>query len=281
MKTLSILILFTVGGLITADTLYLSNNNVVKGTIIGLDEKIVKIETLNGTLEVEKSKIVRGEFFGEGDELSGNLVLEFLFDGKIKDSSGSGYPVKTKSIPYVTGIHGEESSAIHSKGEGQYFYIENSKTISDIESFTIAMNFFPEDTSSTSFLVSNWENTFDLKAEGRFSLSVYNKNLYFFVVDSSGYYHSLGAKNILNLKEWNSIAVRFSAGEMSIYVNGKTVAENTIKSDELLKGNWPLYIMTAKYGSDFKKYNSKGMLDNFKMFDSSLSDNELNLLYKL
>lgn len=282
MKTLSILILFFVPVLLFSDTLYLSNSNVVKGTIKSIDDDGIKIETADGLLEVSRSKIVRGEFFGDGDELSGDLVLEFLFDGKIKDSSGNSYPVKSKSIPYTLGINGDESGAIESKGNGEYFYIESSESISKIEEFTIAMNFFPEDTSSNTFLISNWENTFEnYKAEGRFSLSVLNESIVFYVVDSNGYYQSLVAKDVLKLKEWNSVAISFSTGEMSIFVNGETVARNTISEDSLLKGNWPLYFLTAKYGKDFKNYNIKGKLDNFKMFDSALSDNELNLLYKL
>ncbi len=279
MKT-CIFILFSLLSSVFADSLYLSNNNVVKGTIISMDGNVVKIETTNGILEVDKKSIVRGEFFGDGNELSGNLVIEFQFEGSIKDSSGSGYPVKTKSIPYTTGVLNNENSAIESKGTGQYFYIENSKTISSIEEFTIAMNILPTNTSENSFLVSNWENTFEnFKAEGRFSLSIYKSSLAFFVVDTNGYYHTLGATDVINLNKWNSIAIRFSAGELSIYVNGTTVAQNSIKAETLLKGEWPIYFLTAKYGKDFKKYNFNGKLDNFKMFDSILSDNELDLLY--
>ncbi len=286
----SILIIFIIAWLMQtntfADSIYLSNNNVVKGTIVSMDSKVVKIETADGILEVDKDKIVRGEFFGEGDELSGNLVFEFLIDGSIKDSSGSGYKVKTKSIPYTEDILNDENGALWSKGEGQYFYIEDSRTISEIDEFTIAMNFYPDDTTEQRYLLSNWYSIFkDRKAEGRFSVSVLNKTIVFFVVDSKGYYQSIAAKDVLNLKEWNSVAVRFGMGEMSIFVNGETVAESTISTDTLLKGEWPLYFMTAKTSinkkDDFKKYNIKGKLDKIKMFDSTLSDNELNLLYKL
>ena len=44
---------------------------------------------------------------------------------------------------------------------------------------------------------------------------------------------------------------------MSIYLNGQTVAENNISSETLMKGDWPIYFLTAKYGNDFKKYNIK------------------------
>lgn len=273
-------------GNLFADSIYLSNSNVIKGTIVSMDNTRVKIETPNGVLEVEKSKIVRGEFFGEGDELSGDLVFEFLINGSIKDSSGNGYKVKTKSIPYATDILNDKNGALLSKGEGEYFYIENSRTISEIDEFTIAMNFFPDDTTDQRYLLSNWHNTFkDRKAEGRFSLSVQNRTIVLFVVDSKGYYQSIAATEVLNLKEWNSIAIRFGLGEMSIYVNGDTVAKSTIPTQKLLKGEWPLYFMTAKFVynkvENYKKYNIKGKLDKIKMFDSTLSDNELNLLYKL
>ncbi|OQY36999.1 MAG: hypothetical protein B6229_08995 [Spirochaetaceae bacterium 4572_7] len=282
MKTLSILILSLLCGTIFADTLYLSNNSVVKGTIISLDDTNVKIETLDGILDVEKNRIVRGEFLGEGNELSGNLVFEFLLNGIIKDSSGSGYPIVTKSIPYTNGVFGDKKSAIQSKGEGQYFYIESSKTINNIDNFTIAMNFYPEDTTDNRFLISNWGNTFaNGKAEGRFSISVKGRNLVFFVVDSKGYYQSLGAVDVLNLKQWNSVAFRFYSGQLSIYVNGKTVATSNIPESKLSNGDWPLYFLTAKYGKDFSKYNIIGKIDNIKMYDAFLTDKELNLLYKI
>lgn len=283
MKTLYIFTLLIASTLSMADSLYLSNNNVVTGTIVSMSEDIIKIETDNGILEVGKDKIVRGEFYGDGDEINGNLVFEFLFDGKIKDSSGSGYPIKSKSIPYREGVDGKKNGAIHSSGTGQYFYIENSNTISAIEEFTIAMNFFPEDTSENSFLISNWKNTNSKtgQAEGRFSLSIYKTTIAFYVVDSKGYYQSLFSKDKFNLKEWNSLAIRFSEGKMSLYVNGETVGENEISLGTLLKGNWPIYFMTAENGEDFEKYNFKGKLDKIKMFDSTLSDKELNLLYKL
>ncbi|MBN2618321.1 MAG: LamG domain-containing protein [Spirochaetales bacterium] len=282
MKTLYIFILSLVGVIIFSDTLYLSNGNSVKGSIVSLNDTLVKIETQNGILEVSKDKIVRGEFFGNGQEISGNTILEFLFDGKIKDSSGNAYPVKTKSIPYDTGVLNDEGGAIKSSGNGEYFYIENSKTISDIEEFTLAMYIFPEDTSENTFLISNWGNTYkDGKADGRFSLSVKNRNIAYFVVDSNGYYQSVFAQDVIELKKWNSVAIRFTKGELSIYVNGATVASNKISENSLLKGNWPLYFLTAKNGDDYKKYNFKGKLDKFMMLDSSLSDNELNLLFKL
>lgn len=282
MKTLSILILFTLGSFLSADTLYLSNNNVVKGRILELTDSAIKIETIDGILEVERDRLVRGEFFGEGNELSGELVFEFLLDGKIKDSSGSGYPVVTKSIPYVDGVLNDEKGALESSGSGQYFYIEDSSTISDVENFTIALNFYPVDTSENKFLISNWENTFqDKTAEGRFSLSVKDKTLVFYVVDSSGYYQALVVKDTLKMKEWNTLAISFNSGEMSLYVNGETVGTNVISSEKLLKGSWPLYFMTAKYGTDFNKYNIVGKIDNIRMYNAFLSDSEINLLYKI
>lgn len=279
--TILVIIVFVSFNSLFSDSLYLANNNVVKGKIVSMDDKIVRIETANGILEVEKTKIVRGEFFGEGNELSGDLILEFLLNGKIKDSSGNGYPVKTKSIPYTKGVFNDDKGALKSEGEGQYFYVENSKMLNEIDSFTVAMNFYPQDTSENRFLVSNWNNTYgNGKAEGRFSLSVLGDSLMFFVVDSKGYYQSVGAKNVINLKKWNSIAVRFNKGELSLFVNGKTVAKNSISETELLKGEWPLYFLTAKYGENFKKYNIIGYIDNIKVFNTSLSDSELNLLYK-
>ncbi|MGL1890365.1 MAG: LamG domain-containing protein [Spirochaetaceae bacterium] len=282
MKTLSILILFLVGGLLSADTLYLSNNNVVKGKIIELSDTVVKIETSNGVLEVEKTRIVRGEFFGEGSELSGELVFEFLLDGKIKDTSGSGYPIVTKSIPYTEGVLNDEKAALESSGDGQYFYIEDSSSISEVDNFTIALNFYPVDTTKYRYLISNWENTLKGgKANGRFTLAVKGKNLVYNVVDSSGYHQALAVNDVLNLKQWNSIAMRFNSGEMSLYVNGETVGKNVIPLTTLLKGSWPLYFLTYKFGLDFTTYNIVGKIDNIKMYNAFLSDSELNLLYKI
>lgn len=282
MKSVILIIIICIKStLLFCDSLYLSNNSIVKGTIISLGEDIVRIETQNGILEVDKSRIVRGEFFGTGKELSGELVFEYLLDGRIKDSSGNSYIIKSKSIPYTEGVLNDEKGALQSKGSGQYFYIEDSKKISEIDNFTISLNFYPVDTSENRFLISNWKNTFsDGKAEGRFSLSVLNKDLIFFVVDSNGYYQSVGSKDILKIKEWNSLAIRFNDGEMSLWVNGETVAKNRIKENRLLKGNWPLFFLTAKYGNDYNKYNIIGNIDNIRMYNTSLNDEELNLLYK-
>lgn len=263
-----------------ADTLYLSNGNVVKGVMLSANEEIIKFETQNGILEVDKSKIIRGEFFGSGEELSGDLVFEFLFDGRIKDSSGNGHQVKTRSIPYVPGVLNDDKGAIESDGNNRYFYITNGSRVSEYDEFTIAMDFWPMDTTNNSFLISQWENTFNGgKAEGRLSLSVKNRDLMFFVVDEDGFYQSLGKKDIINLKDWNTIAVKFKEGEMSLYVNGETVASNTISKNALLKGEWPIYFLTAFAGDDFKLFNVIGKLDNIKMFDAALTDGELNILY--
>ncbi len=279
MKKIFLLIIL-LNSFIYADNLYLSNDNIVKGKILSINEEVVRIETSDGILEVNKERIVRGEFFGTGKELSGNLVFEFLCDGTIKDSSGNAFSVITKSIPYIEDKLNEKSSALLSKGDGQYFYIENSSRISEIEEFTIAMSFYPEDTSDNRFLISNWKNTYgDKKAEGRFSLSVLGTSLVFYVVDTEGYFQSISVKDRLELKKWNNLAIRFFKGTMSIYLNGQTVAENNISSETLMKGDWPIYFLTAKYGNDFKKYNIKGRIDKIKMFDSALTDNELNLLY--
>lgn len=282
MKVLYIFILSIALFSLNADSIYLSNNNVVTGTIVSMTEDIVKIDTTNGILEVKKENIVRGEFFGTGEEISGTKLLEFLLDGSIRDSSGMGYPVTTKSIPYDNGVDGENKGALKSNGDGQYFFIKEGTDLTTFDEFTIAMYFYPEDTSKNSFLVSCWNNTLkDGKANGRFSLSVMKTSLAFYIVDAQGYYQSVSIKDKLKLMEWNAIAIRYKEGEMSIYINGETAVSNKVPREGLLEGDWPIYFMTAKYRDDYKYYNLKGKLDKITMWDSSLSDKELNLLYKL
>lgn len=279
------LILFTPLNLLFSDTLYISNGNIINGTIKSLDESSVKIETPDGILEVDKSKIVKGEFSGEGEDYLEDTLFFFQINGDIKDISDNKMPVKVQSIPYTEDRENIKSSALLSKGTGQYFYIEDSSFLNSVVEFTLAMDFYPEDTSKQTFLVSNWYSTYkNGKAVGRFSLSVLNRDVVFFIVDGNGNYQSIVAGKSLELKSWNKLAVRYNRGEVSIFVNGETVAESSFTNNKLFLGDWPIYFMTSKYAfkdgkTDMSMFNIKGKLDKIRMLGFSLSDNELNSLF--
>jgi hypothetical protein len=65
MKIRCIFILLLISISIYPDSIYLSNGNLVTGEIISLTEDVIKIKTKDGILEVDKNKIVRGEFLGQ------------------------------------------------------------------------------------------------------------------------------------------------------------------------------------------------------------------------
>jgi hypothetical protein len=122
------------------------------------------------------------------------------------------------------------------------------------------MFLYPQDTSRNTFLFSQWDSTYsDGKAKGRMSLSIQNRNLMFFIVDSEGNYHGVGASDCLNLRAWNVVAVTYLKGEMTIYTNGETRVRKTLSNKGLLKGEWPLYFLTANDSLKNDKYNIVGI----------------------
>lgn len=242
-----------------------------------MDEEALKLKTENGILEIQKEDVVSGEFTGSGSRLFTDLLGEFLFEGSVKDSSGNNLEVVTKSILYTENEEGTASSALFSKGEGNYFYIKGESLPSSPKEFTISFRLWPVRENTTKYLVSQWKSTRGKKAEGRVAICYKDEAITFYIVDEKGNYQSLWVKDLLKADEWNNLAFTYKEGYMKIFHNGEVKGEHKISGTGLYSGEFPLYILTAAppEGKGFSYYNPRCRLDDFRIFSKALREEDV------
>ncbi|MCK4542811.1 MAG: LamG domain-containing protein [Spirochaetales bacterium] len=268
---------------LSADEVELMNGDLVTGKIISMDEQIIRLRTSFGVVEVERRRVKTG-FFGPYNELpQEGLIAYFPFNGGLNDFSGQNRELfNSGTVIFSDGVDSSEESAFESNGTGQYLYLEESEELNTLNSFTLCFWIYREDRAGTHYMVSKWENSSEDRAEGKFALSYRNQDITFYIVDKTGYYHSLRARDVLLDERWNHVAASFEGGTLRLYVNGESVAEEKIPEIELYVDSSPLVLLSAKSSTDdpWGYYNVTGRIDNFRLYNRGLSDKEIEIIYK-
>lgn len=306
LKIITLLIFLLVGTALGADQLELINGDRLSGSILSLSETAVRIKTSYGTVDVPRADILRGSF-GETASSEGEtsvieavstvsqqedpalslemprkgLVFEFLFHGNLKDTSGNGYKLTPQGqILFTGGFDGQAGAAVLSDGTGTYLALAGNPALDDLESFTFSCWIFIQGEAGSQYLVSKWENTSGQSAKGKFALSYAQGQLSFYIVDKSGTYHGLKLKGELGLKTWHHIAASFGQGKLALYLDAKLLGSRQVGATGLFTSPAPLYLLTAKsFTADtWAFYNLSGRMDNARLYDRILGDEELQLL---
>jgi hypothetical protein len=272
-----------------SDELELLNGDKITGKIIYMDEEIVKIETEYGILDVDRNYIKSGTF-SSGDSLQtgstgltdSGLLFEFLFNNNFNDTSGNNLELQNTGVVLLNGIEQINNTGIYSVGTGQYLTVTSTEKINTLNEFSLSLwvSFQKED--KVQYIISKWNTTTGEQAKGKFALSYYQGSIYFYIVDSDGYYHMLVTGNAVSINQWHHIVALCQPGKLTLYVNNSMVAEESYSFKELLQDNSPIYFLTAKTGSQFSwsQYNVTGFMDNIRLYDRILSAGEIEQLFK-
>ena len=184
-------------------------------------------------------------------------------------------------IIFSNGAGGLANTAVFSSGSGQYLMLESNEELNNVDTFTVSFWVNIKNNNKNQYLISKWETSSGKTAVGKFAISYYGGDIYFYVVGKDGSYYLLKAEDSVELNKWHHIVASCGYGTMAIYVNNMKTAESGINSVELFSDESPVYIFTAKSSTDnpWQYYNLLGTMDNLRLYNKILDQNEIALLY--
>lgn len=273
---LTALMVLVVGARVSADRLELRNGDVITGTIERMDDTTIVIRTDYGVLEVERGAVAHGEFgITDGQVLDG-LIFGFGFDGNLEDRAGS-YLATNNGMRFVADRHGAPAAALRSDGSGTYLSIAPTAELNNLNQFSITFWVELEDLFTTGYLLSKWDRAEGDTADGKFTVQTTGGNLTVYLVDPAGGYHPISARSVLQALTWHAIALVFSGGRSSLYVDGQLVASDRFDFTSLFADSSPILVMTAQAqtAEPFSYYNTVGAIDDLRLYGRSLSPDEV------
>ena len=232
-----------------------------------------------GCSEVDRDAVLRGEFGLEEGEVLDSLVFRFDFSGTLDDSAGN-HQLTNNGMRFVADRNGSPASAVRSNGNGTYLSIAPDSELNNLEQFTLSFRVQVEDLSTTQYLFSKWDRADGETAEGKFTLQTGAGNLTAYFVDPTGVYHWLVARSVIEVMNWHAVAVTFSGGRASIYVDGALAASSRFDFAGLYADVSPILVMTAEYRGEeaFTFHNAVGSIDDLRLYSRALSPEEVALL---
>ncbi|TLV00651.1 LamG domain-containing protein [Dyadobacter luticola] len=237
-----------------------------------------------------------GGFTASNEIASSNLVAHFPFDGDYVDAVSKTAGVNTGTT-FANGLKGQ---AMKGAKEG-YVLFNPTAAILGLKSFTLAYWVNSPSTTSAGGIIGlvglsrkdgfwgNIETFFEnggTNTDGIFKAHIQNDS-----IDS--WVSKEGIVNIYN--SWNHIALTYDAtsSTFSLYINGSKTATSTVAKFGNLKWKNPGQIVfgtvqfqtkpsltTGATAQDWASYLT-GLLDEVRIYDVALKDNEVDALVKL
>ena len=128
--------------------------------------------------------------------------------------------------------------------------------------------------------------------EVQFKLNAYDGHLQFLFKQSGpwqGIYWNPGENRYsvngvdietLPLKQWVQVAAVFNRGDITLYIDGKRVAEARVKANKLWPNKAPIQIGAAQAtGSTWPAYPFDGRLDDIRIYSKALDDTAIKALF--
>lgn len=278
MKKLLLIIYLLIPLCIYTDEIQLTSGEIINGEIISMDENIVTIRTDYGKLEIEREFVSKGIFYTTSPVPLSGLIFEFLFNGSMQDSSQNKLFLENyNNTGFGTGPDNLPNNSITSDGTGQYLVLKTCPEADNTNTFSISFWIKIAAYAKNQYMISKWSTSEGETAEGKFAISYKNGTVYFYIVDTDGYYHLLKADNAFDINTWTHLVFICSPGYMAIFVNSEKKAEGSYDFTGLKYDESPVYILTAKSNTStpWAYYNAIGSMDNLRMYNYILSDEEI------
>lgn len=214
-----------------------------------------------------------------GPNIEKGLIFHLPIDGDAYDSANPDHSTIVKGASLVEDRNGKEKSAFFFDGIDDYIDIVNPITN-------------PND--STSFTISFWMKNLTLNSIPSFPLSLrgntiidlaFNvENLIFQIYFNNGYYSDewKSAKTEVTPNEWVFIVARYNyRSEVEILVNNETKGRTPITLGDILSDKNNGSAIGCYNEANNRKGFWKGVIDDVRIYNRSLSKKEVDLLFKL
>jgi hypothetical protein len=213
--------------------------------------------------EAEKSDdpIIYYDFEEDGSDVSGNF-----HDAALKENA---------SIAYEGGISG---NALYLDGSSNSYVSLPGEVLSSLYDYTVSAWIKPESDNTT-------QRIFDFgtgSSRYMFFTPYYNSTSCRYAITTSSYSNENGitVEEQIPTDEWTLVTVTSEGDKISLYINGKKVGEEegvTLDPYEISSSMTQCYIGKSQYSAD-SMY--KGYIDEFKVYNRALSDDEVKNLYR-
>ncbi len=280
---LCILFFIITSPFIFADEILLTSGEIIYGEIISMDENIVTVKTEYGRLEIDRVFIQKGLFYSKSLIPANGLLFEFLFNGSLSDSSPNELSLENyNNTDFSTGADNSPNNSVSSDGTGKYLLLPSCAEANSVDAFSISFWININSGSKNQYMISKWTTSEGNTADGKFAISYNNSTIYFYIVDTNGYYHLLKADNTFPTNTWTHLTFVCSPGYMAIYINSVKATENNFNFTGLKYDESPIYILTAKSNTSapWSYYNIVGSMDNLRMYNYALNEQEIVSLWE-
>lgn len=202
---------------------------------------------------------------------TGQLVAYYPFSGDAHDASGNGNNGTVQNAALVSDRAGKANSAYSFNGIDSYVRVPNQPSLNFQNGITVSFwmkvgTFFEREAYPISH--GNWEN--------RWKISITNQRVRW-TVKSSGGIKDLDSRTKLALNTYYYVTAVYNGSDFEIYLNGELDAF-TVFSGTILTTTIDLTI--GQVLPTNTSYNFEGVLDEIRIYNYSLSIQDIQKLYE-
>lgn len=200
---------------------------------------------------------------------AGNQIVWYSFSGNANDLTSNGFNGTVSGAQQTDGHLGNPNTAYSFNGVDQFIKVANQPGLNFNQKISAAFwikvgQFYAREAYPVSH--GNWND--------RWKISITNKKLRW-TVKTSSKIQDLDSKEELLLNQWYHVICLYNGSDMEIYVDGK------LSSYALLTGTVGTTSFDLVFGRSLpadKNYSFNGSLEDFRLFDYELSENEIRKL---
>jgi len=227
-------------------------------------------------------------------DINDGLVAYYPFDGNASDKSGNeNNGIEHGEIEYVEGII---DRAIFFDGATGYIQVQDSDTLDTDHVMSISLWIKPISYSNSgSKIISKWysapwsgcSNCGNGDWLVGLSTSENEQNdIYFSVAnfpEGSDLSDSIGTTSKpISINRWSQLSFVFDNGKLILYINGEYVTEKISTVDYTSLSEYTYDdIFIGQFWNHSNNYNFHGLIDDLRLYNKSLTTNEISSLYHM
>lgn len=199
-------------------------------------------------------------------------LMCFLFDGTLADSVSGTLSLKSKdvSVSYEAGHSGSLNSAVSL--DGNFLYLDNSEELNFKDAVSLAFWIKPmQKNGKEQFIISHgsWQD--------RYKVSINPDMTLRWTVKTESGVVDLDYGSPLSLNQFSHFVCIYTGYSLELYHNGELYSYKPLSSPMCTTDeNLTVGAMTMSE----QNYNLKGIIDDFYLFDSCLSPEQVRTLYE-